>query len=322
METDPEDDPRKTRVLVLGGTGFIGQHAVAALHARGCRVTIGSRRACPDGRGDSHHHGWRQARFETLLVDSAWKTLLEDIDVVINCVGILRQRGAETYERVHHLAPAALARACRSADVRLLHVTALGLAHPARSRFLTSKLAGENAIRHSGADWRLVRPSLLDGEGGYGAKWIRRVARWPVHALPADALGKIAALDVAELGEALATLALKPIAPDSETSLREFELGGPERLSILELMAAIRRLHTHKPAMSWRVPALLARLGSHACDLLHVTPYSYGHYELLRHDNCPSHNRLPELLGRHPKAVGLPASQSAGIPMPQPMPAA
>ena len=31
---------------------------------------------------------------------------------------------------------------------------------------LRSKLDGENALRASGADWRIVRPSLLDGDGG------------------------------------------------------------------------------------------------------------------------------------------------------------
>jgi len=312
--------PQGMRVLVLGGTGFIGHHAVAALLERGCSVTIGSRFAMP---GHRHQHagcGWRQTRFETLLEPRRWLPVLDDIDVVINSVGILRQRGAETYDRVHHLAPAALALACRQRQVRLLHVTALGLQPSARSRFLKSKLAGEQAVRRSGADWRLVRPSLLDGEGGYGAKWIRRVARWPLHLLPANASGKIAALDVAELGEALATLALHAIAADAEVSQREFELGGPDQQSILELLAAIRRRHTARPALALRIPAMLARLGSHACDLLHVTPYSYGHYELLRNDNCPRHNRLPELLGRMPKAVGPPGLPT-GSALPQPLPA-
>src|SRR4029079_9648837 len=107
-------------------------------------------------------------------------------------------------DRVHRLAPAALAEACRLRGLRLVHVSALGLQADARSRFLRSKLAAELALKASGADWRIVRPSLLDGEGGYGAKWLRFLSRFPIHALPADAKGKIAALDVRDLGEALA----------------------------------------------------------------------------------------------------------------------
>lgn len=307
--------------LVLGGCGFIGRHAVQALLERGLRVSIGSRHRDPRplawlSPGLGRAIGWRQARLEGLLAAEDWTAVLSGIDVVINCVGILRQRGRETYERVHHLAPAALAGACAMTGVRLLHVTALGLESPVRSRFLTSKLMGERAIRVSGADWRLVRPSLLDGEGGYGARWIRRVARWPVHPLPADALGRIAALDVAELGTALATLALREIPADAADVEREFELGGPEALPIAELMQAIRRGHQARPAWRLAIPALLARLGSHACDLLHATPYSYGHYELLRHDNCPRHNRLPELLGRMPRRIGVAACEAVVSPLP------
>ena len=66
--------------------------------------------------------------------------------------------------------PTALARACRELPKRFVHVSALGLHADARSRFLTSKLAGEVAIKTSGAHWAIVRPSLLDGEGGCGAR--------------------------------------------------------------------------------------------------------------------------------------------------------
>jgi NADH dehydrogenase len=54
---------------------------------------------------------------------------------VVNAVGILRERGSETYDRVHHLAPAALAAACAPAALRLIQVSALGLHPGARSGF-------------------------------------------------------------------------------------------------------------------------------------------------------------------------------------------
>ena len=44
------------------------------------------------------------------------------------------------------------------------------------------------------------------------------------------------------------------------------------------------------------LPATAARIASHACDALHVTPFSFGHLELLRRDNVPSPNLLPQLL--------------------------
>ncbi|HEY0503586.1 MAG TPA: NAD(P)H-binding protein [Lysobacter sp.] len=307
---EPHGSTPAATVLVLGGSGFIGRHAVAALEARGCRVVIGSRfpqrrlRRATDSRAE-----YRPIRLERLLDPTDWHEALRGCDVVINCVGILRQRGRETYDRIHHRAPAALAAACRVRGLRLIHVSALGLDPGARSGFLRSKLDGEAALRASGADWRIVRPSLLDGDGGFGARWIRRVARWPLHVLPADALGRIAALDVGDLGEAIARLALST-EPGED---REYDLGGLHARTLAEQLAAMRALHTDKPALQLAIPAWLARLASHACDLLHVTPYSFGHWELLRRDNCPRHNRLSELLGRAPREIGR-------TPMPIPAP--
>src|SRR5262245_2950162 len=153
--------------LILGGAGFIGRHAAAALAKRGHIVIIGTRypssaaRRLPPGL---HGCERREVHLERLLSPEAWEPLLHGVDTVVNAVGILRERGAETYERVHHLAPGALAAACARGAIRLVHVSALGLHAGARSGFLTSKLAGERAIAARGADTSIVRPSLLDGE--------------------------------------------------------------------------------------------------------------------------------------------------------------
>src|SRR5258707_6579362 len=153
-----------------------------------------------------------------------WHVLLAGCDVVVNAVGILRERGAETYDRVHHRAAGALASACALGRRRLIHISALGLSNNAPSGFLRSKLAGERAVAASGAPYSIVRPSLLEGEGGFGARWLRWFARWPVHFVPANARGRIAVLDVADLGEAIAILCETPASAE----WREVEVGGSE----------------------------------------------------------------------------------------------
>lgn len=286
------------RVLVLGGAGFIGRHAVAALLGRQHEVIVGSRypeRAARRLPVQAHRCERRTVRFEQLLNADAWRATLAGVDIVVNCVGILRQRGPETYEKVHHLAPAALADACLSYGVRrMVHVSALGLEQHVTSRFLTSKRHGEAALRARSLDCVIVRPSLLDGADGYGTHWFRKVARWPVHFIPASARGRIAPLDVDDLGRAIAALC----ESDNPTS-REVELGGSRQLTIREYLAGLRIEQFGSkapPALTVEVPHWLARIGSHVCDVLHVTPFSFGHLQLMQHDNLPRENRLPELL--------------------------
>ena len=295
-------------VLVLGGGGFVGRHAVRALLDAGVHVVIGSRQPerldprLPAG-DDARNARRRAVRFEEALDPADWAPLITDVDAVLNCVGILRQRGRSTYDAVHCRAPAALAAAAAKAGKRFVHVSALGLDQPARSRFLTSKLAGEQRIRETGGDWIVARPSLLDGVGGFGASWLRGVARLPLFVTPGDARGRIAALDVGELGEALTALCTAGAETLKLDESREFELGGEEHFLFRDYIFALRRTYTERPALCVPIPGLLARLGAHFCDLVHFSPFSFGHWELLRRDNVPKNNRLGELLGRRPVSV-------------------
>ncbi len=219
------------RALVLGGHGFLGRSVVAALRANGHAVEVGSRALRRTGSGSRV----RRIRFEHRLSADAWLSAIEGVDVVVNCVGILRERGHETYERVHHLAPGALAGACACAGLRLVHVSALGLHPEARSGFIASKLRGEAAVRASGADHTIVRPSLLEGEGGFGARWLRAIAQWPVHCVPADATGRIAVLHVDDAGIAIAR-----VCEMRGCEIREADLGGDERRTLAGHLAALR----------------------------------------------------------------------------------
>lgn len=272
---------------------------MAALVGAGIDVTIGTRhpRARDDGVSEL------AVQLDRMTAASDWQSVAADFDTLLNCVGILRQRGHETYERVHHEAPAAIARACAEADTRFVHVSALGLEHPHRSRFLTSKRRGEQAVQDAGGDWMLVRPSLLDGAGGFGAAWLRGVARLPVFAVPADARGLIAACCAHDIGEALMRLSTAAADALDLSQSRVFELGGTDAYRFKDYIRGLRALQSTGRALGIPIPGLLARLGAHLCDLLHFSPFSFGHWELLRKDNVPTPNRLPELLGRAPRRV-------------------
>ena len=291
------------RVMVLGGSGFVGRHAVSALLARGHTVIIGTRcprraarRLPPQALGCER----REIHFEFLTTRHVWRPLLAGVEVVVNAAGILRERGGETYDRVHHMAPAALALACERLGVRLIHVSVLGLRRESRNRFLRSKLAGERAIAASAADYRLVRPSLLDGEGGFGAHWLRRMARLPLHFHPADAAGLFAALDVRDLGDALARLCELP----GDAAPREIELGGAAKRTLAEHLDALRAATGERPALRIPVPATLAYVACLLADTLHVSPFSRGLLALARRDNLPRENLLQALIGRAPAPVG------------------
>ena len=184
-------------------------------------------------------------------------------------------------------------------NVRLVHTSALALHEGAKSRFLSSKLLGERAIQASACDYAIVRPSLLDGKGGFGSQWLRGLSRSPIQLIPRGAQGSIAAMRCTELGEALATLAFMP----GLGAYRDVELGGKRLYSYADYLATLRTGYSATRAWQIRLPNWLTRLGAHACDALHFSPFSYGHWILLQRDNVPRPNRLPELLAREPGSI-------------------
>lgn len=291
-------------VLVIGGRGFIGRHIVEQLENLGACVVVGSR-----ANRTQLEVGSRQVRLHDIQSVDDCKAVLKEVDIVINAVGILRQRFRESYEQVHHLAVSYLATACAKKGIRFVNISALGLTNPVKSRFLSSKRAGELAIQKAQGDWYICRPSLVDGDGGYGAQWFRRVAKWPIHFAPANANSQLAPINVNDLGEAVAKIALST-NHNATNAERIVELGGDRRMTVLDYLRALN--NDHAPP-NLKVPAWLARLFSHIFDLLHLTPFSFGHYELLKFDNVPSINRTRTLLGRHCRDFGETYHANEGV---------
>ncbi len=298
------------KVLVLGGRGFIGRYAARALLARGHEVTVGTRKKIAS---NTERLTYQTVSLQKVSRCIDWCDIVKPFDAVVNCVGILRPRFRETYAEIHHWAPYRIAKACAVYGKRFVHVSALGLSDTAESEFIRSKLAGEFAIAETNADYSIVRPSILDGDDGFGSRWIRRVANWRWQFVPSDATGMLAPLHVEDLGEALARLA----EMRNEARYRDVELGGRDERTMATYLVALRGDKLPMPRQ-FNVPAWLVRTASHVCDALHATPLSWAHVQLMRRDNRPEINLLPEILGREPRRIGRlwihPLSTNTGGP--------
>ena len=164
-------------VLLTGASGFIGSHLARALRAAEY-VVIESRRDL-DARTAAV-----QADFTRDLSAREWLPKLRGVDVVINAVGILREHGNQTFERIHKRAPQALFAACVAAGVRrVIQISALG-ADLGVTRYFVSKRAADDYLATLPLDWTIVRPAMVFGPGGSSARLFERLAHMPVVPLP------------------------------------------------------------------------------------------------------------------------------------------
>ena len=134
---------RSRRTAVLGGSGFIGRYVVKRLAARGDVVPAGCRN--PEQAKFLRPMGYvGQVEPLSLAIDdeAMLPAFLAGSGAVVNCVGILRESGSQTFERIHHTGPAVLARIAREAGVeRFVHISAIGAEPRSASAYAQSASA-------------------------------------------------------------------------------------------------------------------------------------------------------------------------------------
>jgi NADH dehydrogenase len=151
------------KVLLLGGSGFVGRSLAQRLIERhpGVTVVVPTRRLAHT-QAIRHLPGVEPVQADVHDAGSLAR-LARGCDAAVNLVAILHGSAAE-FERVHARLPATLAAALRAAAVaRLVHVSALGASRDAPSSYLRSKAAGEDALRSAGLALTLLRPSVIFG---------------------------------------------------------------------------------------------------------------------------------------------------------------
>lgn len=158
------ESPR--RILVLGGTGFVGTSVCEKLVERGNGgsglITVPSRR--PQRALTLRPLPTVELPQVDLHDDRALAAVVAGHDAVINLVAILHGSAA-AFEKVHVELPRRLVAACKAQGVRrLVHVSAIGVSAAAPSNYLRSKAAGEAVLQAGGLDLTLLRPSVIFGE--------------------------------------------------------------------------------------------------------------------------------------------------------------
>jgi len=236
---------REKNFLVVGGSGFLGRHLVAALVSLGAPVTV------PARRRERAKHLILLPTVEVLEADVLAPGVLEQLvaghDAVINLAGVLHsrrgrpdERGPNDYgpdfARAHVEVPQAIVNACHASGVRrLLHVSAIGAAPDAPSEYLRSKGVGEKLVL---ADDELqatvFRPSVVFGPEDNFLNLFARLSRFfPV--LPLG--GAQAQFQPVYVGDVVKVMLA---ALDARSSAGKcFDLCGPQRYTLAELVRLV-----------------------------------------------------------------------------------
>lgn len=194
-------------ILLLGSSGFIGQHVKQ--HLQGLQNSELAIRLPTQQQAD--------------FIDPDWQSiaiLLEGVDIVINMVGMMSHDPA-LLEQVHHHFPVKLAAMAKKLGVkRWVNLSALGASSTHEVAFVGSKGRGDKALMqladrdktieatHKQFQVFIARPSLVFGRGGASCELFLKLAKFPVLPLPNAGQDKVQPVHIEDVAQGLVHLAL------------------------------------------------------------------------------------------------------------------
>jgi uncharacterized protein YbjT (DUF2867 family) len=275
-------------ILVTGGSGYVGSHIVRRLAGAGrpVRAMVRDRRwAEREARLGEIHVEWVEAdvtRPETL------PAAMVGVETLIHTVAIAVEKGDVTYERVNlHGTHNVLQAAAVSGVRRFINMSQLGAAPDLPYRFLASKGQAQALVAQSDFDWTAFRPSVVWGPEDEFANTFAKLAQMTPFIFPiiGDGLAKFEPVWVEDV-----VTAVEASLDDGATYGKEFELGGPEVLTMEQIerrtLAAMdaRRLFVRFPVPLIRIAVWLME------TLLPSPPVTRSLLELLAVDNVTRDN--------------------------------
>lgn len=297
--------PRR-HVLILGGTGFVGRHLVEHLLRERYRITVLSRGVDP-------------AKKKLLSRDASiiegdignpdfLRAVLDDVDAVVNLVGILNEQGdsGAGFEHVYVELLDALLEAMRDMGVsRLLQMSALN-AGTGHSHYLESRGRAEQRVRASKLAWTLFRPSVIAGAGdGLFCRFDALLRYAPL--LPMGrANARFQPVWIGDVTQAF----VNALADDSHVG-RSYNLVGPEVMTLAEIVRATARARRRLRAVL-PLPESLGKLQAEIGEWLPGKPISRDNWRSLQTDSTSVENGLLKLgvsptpvLSHLPEILGL-----------------
>ncbi len=227
---------RRTHVvLVTGAAGFVGKHVCRELTRRGSRV-----------RGFVRSPAKAAERLAQMPIDlhvgdvrdeTTLRRAMHGCDAVVHLAAIAIERPGETYEDVNAHGTQQVLDAMQAAGLRrLVHVSQNFAASTSPHRFLRSKGIAEDAVRASGIDWTVLRPSVIFGREDEFVNVLARLVRLSPLVYPVPGGGKarfqpVAVDDVAGV--------VAGALERGATVRRAYALGGPAQLTLRQMIERV-----------------------------------------------------------------------------------
>lgn len=287
-------------ITVLGGSGFIGRHVVQRLAARGALLKIG----CRDINKAMHllpmgTTGQIRLIPANVRDEASVRQLVKGSDYVINLVGILFEKGKQTFQSVHVEASQRIAQICKEEGVLgFIHMSALGAAKESSSLYAKTKFEAEEAINKNFPDAIIFRSGLVYGaEDRFFNRFAQLASIMPILPLVNGGNTRFQPVFAGDVAEAV----VETIAKAMRSQV--FELAGQSVYSFKELMQVMMQvINRHRLLLP--LPSIIAYGTALVAQALPEPLITLDQLRLLKSDNVLTHTKPGfSSLGIKPKTL-------------------
>ncbi len=238
------------KILLSGATGFVGSAVLDQLVTAGHTVRILARDPLSAGHIRKKYNA--EIFHGNILNAKSLAGCADGMDAVVHLVGVIAEVGENTFERVHAQGTQSLVAEAKKAKVkRFIHMSALGTRANARSKYHQSKWEAEEAVRASGLDWTIFRPSIIYGPDDEFVNLFARMMRLPLNVLQLFTLPVIEGgwshlqpVSVDDVAKCFAVAVTKP-----DASKKVYDLCGPTPLRLRDILQTIAGAMGHDTLM-------------------------------------------------------------------------
>jgi uncharacterized protein YbjT (DUF2867 family) len=278
-------------IVVTGASGFLGSHISRKLVKEGESV-----RALVHNKETV----FREQRIQDLNIEiiqgdvTKPDTLIsafQGASAIVHTVAIAIEKGGRTYEEINYQGTVNVVEAAKAVGVkRIINICQLGADANLPYRFLASKGKAQDYVAASGLDWTAFRPSVIWGpEDEFANTFAKLVPITPfIFPIIGDGNAQFQPVWVDDV----ATSVAKSLAAPDETIHKDYELGGPDILTIEEIERRTLRAVGAKRTFIHFPIGLLRQIVAVMETLLPSPPVTRSLLELLQVSNVTKNNGL------------------------------
>tara|TARA_E500000178_G_scaffold264735_1_gene261951 strand:- start:1397 stop:2350 length:954 start_codon:yes stop_codon:yes gene_type:complete len=271
--------------LIFGASGQIGRNLIRCLTKNNIKVTALTRNIHQKGYilKTQANPGYLEVVEGSIFDYELIKRLFSNADLCVNLVGILFEKGKNTFNNIHVEFPKMISKLALTYELeKFVHLSALGIESAEDSIYAQSKLKGEKEILDNFNRTVIIRPSIVYSvDDNFTTQLMTLLRLLPVFPIYYNGKTKFRPIHCSDLTNSIS----KIITDDIRENIIEF--AGPDEMSFKDILEKLLFL-IEKKRLLLPMPISLAKMTARIFELLPKPLITNDQLRLLKYDNILS----------------------------------